>query len=214
MLVTGEDTELATRIGAVLEHAGAVVQRIHSTPTHEPSGMSEADAAVRELGGLDVLVNIGPASLPGDNPDPDRRSPEVERALEWSMERLLTTTEAALAAMTAGASIINVVSLSVRTLTSAHLALAAAVVDTTQDLAAFLAERGIRANVVLGGPSLEPAVEAALHTHDDGDSAAGAAQFDALVYLASESSRYVSGSVISVTRTADSPGPCPAEGVA
>lgn len=213
VLIMGEDAELAARIGAVFERAGAVVQRVHCASSHHPDGTAPigrapdssaaAHAAMRELGGLDVLVNIGPASLPGDSADPDRRSREVERALQRSMEHIVATTEAALGVMTAGGSIINVVGLSVRSLTAAHLALAAAVVDTTQDLAGILTERGIRANVVVGGPAVEPVVEGSLPAERNGQAAAVAAQFDALVYLASENSSYVSGSVISLTRKAD-----------
>ncbi|GHG42134.1 hypothetical protein GCM10012320_04800 [Sinomonas cellulolyticus] len=150
------------------------------------------DAAVQKLGGLDVLVNIGPAVLPGDHPDLEQRSPDVERALVRFMERLVTTTETALEAMSPGASIINVVALSVDPLTAAHEALAAAVVDTTQDWAAILMRRGIRVNVVVGGPSIDPAVEAELDGTDGEEPAAQSAQLDVLVYLASTNSSHVS----------------------
>lgn len=200
VLIMGEDAELAARLGTVFERAGAVVETARGIPTGESDGTLAAEAAVRELGGLDVLVNIGPGALPGDSPDPDQRSYEVERALTQFMGRLVTTTEAALAAMKAGASIINVVAMSVQTLTAAHQALAAAVVDTTQDWAAILMERGIRVNAVVGGPWLDPAVAAALDAPHDGQVTAESAQLDALVYLASTNSSHISGSVVSVAR--------------
>lgn len=205
VLITGEDAELAARLGTVFRRAGAVVGIIEGADIEDPDKTAAADAAVRELGGLDVLVNIGPAALPGDHPDPDERSPEVERALVRFMERLVMTTEVALGTMTAGASIINVVALSVGALTAAQEALAAAVVETTQSWAAVLIRRGIRVNVVVGGPALAPDVEAVLHRPTDGQPLGRSAQFDVLVYLASTNSSHVSGSVVSVARTTEAP---------
>lgn len=208
VLITGEDAELAARLGTVFKSAGAVVRTTDGLPDEELHGAGSPDAAVQKLGGLDVLVNIGPAVLPGDHPDLEQRSPDVERALVRFMERLVTTTETALEAMSPGASIINVVALSVDPLTAAHEALAAAVVDTTQDSAAILMRRGIRVNVVVGGPSIDPAVEAELDGTDGEEPAAQSAQLDVLVYLASTNSSHVSGSVVSVARafeTAEAP---------
>jgi NAD(P)-dependent dehydrogenase (short-subunit alcohol dehydrogenase family) len=200
VLITGEDTDLAVRLGTVFEQAGAVVRRTENLPPEGSDGTTAADEAVRELGGLDVLVNLGPSAIPGDSDDPDARTQETERALERSMARLVTTTEAVLEAMHAGASIINAAALSVRTLTLAHQALAAAIVDTTEDWATVLIARGIRANVVVGGPILDPSIQAQLDHRSDGHRPDGDTELDAFLYLASENSSHVSGSVISVAR--------------
>lgn len=122
------------------------------------------------------------------------------------MALLVTTTEAALPSMKAGASIINTAALSARHLTPGQDALAAAVADTTQGWAEILSSRGIRANAVVGGPLLDPNVDADLADPDGAAPRGCEAELDAFVYLASQESSHVSGSVVSVSRSFADPG--------
>lgn len=200
VLVTGEDSELAERIARVLTRNGAVVD---VDTVRGDDGTAMTRAAVRKLGGLDVLVNIGPPGIPelGSNVRAIRRG--VERALQRSMSLLVTTTEAALPAMAKGASIINTVALSSPglVLTRAQEALATAVLETTQGWAQTLGPRGVRVNAVVGGPRWDPALEAPEDEEaQDRADLSDMEELDAFVYLASEESRHVSGSVIAVAR--------------
>lgn len=201
-LITGEDLDLAERLGVLFASCGATVEL---EPTDGISdGTSIARAAARRLGGLDVLVNTGMSTAPETDPGARSRAArrEVESVLERSMSLLVTTTEAALPAMGSGASIINTAAFSASepVLTPGQEALATAVVETTQGWAVTLGPRRIRVNAVVGGPRWHPELESRLdHGHTPGQPA-DEEELDAFVYLASGESRHVSGSVLAVAR--------------
>ncbi|WP_422935492.1 SDR family oxidoreductase [Sinomonas sp. P47F7] len=199
ILVTGEDPELSERLGAVFERCGAVLD---IEPADSADGTRIARSAARHLGGLDVLVNTGPAVIPevGERPAAVRRG--VERALEHSMALLVTTTEAALPSMNAGASIINTAGFSAHSLvlSRGQEALATAVLETTRGWAQALGPRGVRVNAVVGGPRWDPILEAKLDHGQRPEPVTDEEELDAFVYLASAESSHVSGSVIAVAR--------------
>ena len=199
ILVTGEDRDLAERLGTVFERCGALLEV-------EPAGSSDgtriARSAARSLGGLDVLVNTGPVAIPEVGARPSDIRSGVERALEHSMALLVTTTEAALPAMGAGASIINTAGFSAQglVLSRGQEALNTAVVETTRGWANALAPRGVRVNALVGGPRWDPLLEARLDHGRRPDTLTDEEELDAFVYLASTESSLLSGSVLAVAR--------------
>lgn len=207
VLIAGEDASLASRLRTVLARAGALVRvhilsesQVHGGNLTAEESTATAYEAVAQLGGIDVLINTGPADLPRDvSPSAPQ---DVERVLAESITLLVTITEAALSAMEPGASIINTVLYSSpsRGTQPALEALAGAVLDTTQGWAEVLGRRGIRVNAVAAAPSgittdtsqlgpyfLRPPV-------DDNE------ELDVFVYLASQESRRVTGSILGVAR--------------
>ena len=200
VLITGEDEILTQRLGRVLTFSEAVVA-INSA--EGPDSTRIVRAAVRELGGVDVLINTGPPWIPeeGSNPWAVRR--DVEKALQRSMSILVTATEAALPALNERASIINTVAFSTPglLLTRGQEALATAVLETTQGWAQTLGPRGIRVNAVVGGPRWDPDLEPLFdQEHHHEPAMTDFEELDAFVYLASEEACHVSGSVLAVAR--------------
>lgn len=199
ILVTGEDPELAERLGAVFERCGALLE---VEPAGSADGTRIARSAARSLGGLDVLVNTGPVVIPEVGTRPSDIRSGVEHALERSMALLVTTTEAALPAMGAGASIINTAGFSAQgpVLSRSQEALKTAVVETTRGWAHALGPRGVRVNAVVGGPRWDPLLEAGLDHGQRPDTLTDEEELDAFVYLASTESSLLSGSVLAVAR--------------
>jgi NAD(P)-dependent dehydrogenase (short-subunit alcohol dehydrogenase family) len=199
-LITGEDENLARRLGRVLTFSGALVVIELAVG---PDSTRIVRKAARELGELDVLVNTGPPSIPeeGSNPWTVRRG--VEKALQRSMSILVTATEAALPLLSERASVINTVAFSTPglLLTRGQEALATAVLETTQGWAQTLGPRGIRVNAVVGGPRWDPELESLVdHGHHPEPPMTDAEELDAFVYLASSGSCHVSGSVLAIAR--------------
>ncbi|WP_175637417.1 SDR family oxidoreductase [Sinomonas mesophila] len=168
-------------------------------PTAE-GGAATPEEALAELGGIDVLINTGPADLPrGVSPSAPQ---DVERALAESMSLLVTSTEAALPAMGPGASIINTVLYSSpsRGTESALEALAGAVLDTTQGWAEVLARRGIRVNAVAAAPTRNSTATSQAGPYLLGAPVDDDEELDVFVYLASQESCRVTGSILGVSR--------------
>ena len=207
VLIAGEDGGLAARLKAVLARAGALVwvrtyseEQVHGGNISAADGTATADEAVAELGGIDVLINTGPPDLPRDiSPSAPQA---VERALAESMSLLVTSTEAALAAMEPGASIINTVLYSShsRGTQPALEALAGAVLDTTQGWAEVLARRGIRVNAVAAAHTRIATDASQLGPYLLGPPVDDDEELDVFVYLASQESRRVTGSILGVAR--------------
>ncbi|MEA5456433.1 SDR family oxidoreductase [Sinomonas sp. JGH33] len=199
VLIAGEDGRLADRLGAVFLSFGAVLE-VLSAETADGTGI--ARLAAKELGRIDVLVNTGLPTAPEEGAQPLAIGRDVERALARSMTLLVTTTEAALLAMHAGASIINSVAYSSPglVLTRGQEALATAVLETTQGWAQSLAPRHIRVNAIVGGPRWDPLMEGRVDGNGRRKRPNDAEELDAFVYLASRSSYHVSGSVLAVAR--------------
>ncbi|GAB4100931.1 SDR family oxidoreductase [Sinomonas halotolerans] len=203
ILITGEDSLLARRLGEHFSRFGALLDvdpaPLDAGPPASPEeGSRMVHEAVESLGGLDVLINTGPAALPAELVPSSPRGLSLEgmeHALERSMSLLVSTTESAVREMGPGSSIVTTVLFASPPylLTPEQEALTEAVLDTTRGWADILSSRGIRVNAVAGGP--EWAAESLA-----GDDDVQEAELDPFVYLASRESRCVTGSVLGVAR--------------
>jgi len=168
--------------------------------------------AVRELGGLDVLVNNAGFQMARRESIADVTTADLDRVLKTNLYSLFWVTQAALEHLQEGASIINVSSIQAYQPSSSLLdyaATKAAINNFTVNLAAEVGERGIRVNAVAPGPiwtPLQPATQPAEKIEQFGaDTPLGRAGqpaevAPAFVFLASPSDAgYVSATVLGVT---------------
>ncbi|MFL5756548.1 MAG: glucose 1-dehydrogenase [Chloroflexota bacterium] len=162
------------------------------------------------FGRIDVLVNNAAFQLRRDAIE-DVPTDEWERTIRTNLTATFWLCREAVPAMQPGATIINVSSIQATQPSPSLLAYATtkgALVTFSKALAAQLAQRGIRVNVVAPGPVWTPLVAAT--TDPDGLSQFGADSLmgrpaqpvelaPAFVYLASPESSFVTGAVIPVT---------------
>ncbi|OLP58397.1 NAD(P)-dependent oxidoreductase [Xaviernesmea oryzae] len=168
------------------------------------------DTAVKELGGIDILVNNAAHQATfsdiGDIPDE-----EWELTFKVNIHAMFYLTKAAVPHMKEGGSIINTASINSDNPNPSLLAYATtkgAIQNFTAGLAQMLAEKGIRANAVAPGPIWTPLIPSTMPA--DKVSNFGkqvpmkrpgqpAELATAYVMLADPLSSYVSGATIAVT---------------
>jgi NAD(P)-dependent dehydrogenase (short-subunit alcohol dehydrogenase family) len=163
-----------------------------------------------ELGGIDILVNNAATQRQRERIE-DIPTEEWERILRTNLSGPFWLCRAVAAEMEPGGSIINVASIQAARPSPSLLAYATTkggLVTFSQALAAMLAPRGIRVNVVAPGPVWTPLVATTtdpgeLEHFGEGSAFGRPAQpaelAGAFVYLASSASSYVTGAVIPVT---------------
>lgn len=170
---------------------------------------SVIDDAVRELGGLDVLVNNAAYQMSVDSLT-DLSSEQLLRTFTTNVFATVWLIQAAVPHLQPGSSIVNTVSVQADTPSPALLDYAmtkAALVNLTTNLAQELGEKGIRVNAVAPGPVWTPLIPATMppdQVEDFGTQTplgrAGqpAELAPAYVHLASVESSYTSGAVVRV----------------
>jgi NAD(P)-dependent dehydrogenase (short-subunit alcohol dehydrogenase family) len=168
------------------------------------------DTAIRELGGIDILVNNAAhqATFESIEDIPDE---EWELTFRVNIHGMFYLTKAAVAHMQEGSAIINTASINADAPSPTLLAYATtkgAIQNFTAGLAQLLAEKGIRANTVAPGPIWTPLIPSTLPEHAviefgkdvpmkrPGQPAELATTY---VMLADPLSSYVSGATIAVT---------------
>jgi NAD(P)-dependent dehydrogenase (short-subunit alcohol dehydrogenase family) len=168
------------------------------------------DTAIRELGGIDILVNNAAhqATFESIEDIPDE---EWELTFRVNIHGMFYLTKAAVAHMQEGSAIINTASINADAPSPTLLAYATtkgAIQNFTAGLAQLLAEKGIRANTVAPGPIWTPLIPSTLPEHAviefgkdvpmkrPGQPAELATTY---VMLADPRSSYVSGATIAVT---------------
>ena len=151
-----EDAEV-TR--ALIEDAGRRAVLIPGDLTQESESRAAVTTAVRELGGLDVLVNNAGYQMARRESIADITTDELDRTFKTNLYALFWVTQTALEHMSAGASIINNGSIQAYQPSTSLLDYAstkAAITNFTVNLAAEVGPRGIRVNAVAPGPIWTP----------------------------------------------------------
>jgi NAD(P)-dependent dehydrogenase (short-subunit alcohol dehydrogenase family) len=168
------------------------------------------DRTVRELGGIDILVNNAAYQMAHEGLA-DLGGEELEHTFRTNVFATFHTCKAALGHLAPGSAIINTASEQAYKPSPSLLAYAAskaAIVNFTQNLAQQLIEHGIRVNAVAPGPVWTPLIPATMPAEQVssfgrqapiGRAAQPAEVAPAYVYLAAEESSYVAGEVLAVT---------------
>ncbi len=163
--------------------------------------------AVREFGGLDILVNNAAYQMTQSS-ILDMSPEEIDRVFRTNVYPLFYLCQAAIPQMPPGASIINSTSIQAYQ-PKPHLlhyaASKAAIANFTKGLSQELAERGIRVNAVAPGPVWTPLIPSTMDVEHFGEStplkrAAQPVEMAPIyVLLASTESSYVTGMVYGAT---------------
>ncbi|WP_343559252.1 SDR family oxidoreductase [Sphingobacterium sp.] len=168
------------------------------------------DLAVRELGGIDILVNNAAYQMAHKTLE-ELTSQEWDRTFETNIRSMFYLCRAAVPYMEAGSSIINTASVNSYHPNAVLLDYAAtkgAIQNFTANLAQMLLEqdKGIRVNAVAPGPVWTPLIPSTMPEPENfgKDSpikrpAQPAEIAPAYVFLASEESSYIAGATIAVT---------------
>jgi NAD(P)-dependent dehydrogenase (short-subunit alcohol dehydrogenase family) len=202
------------------EDAQAVKQLVEAEGRHcllIPGDISEPahcrhiiDEAVRELGGIDILVNNAAHQASIDAIE-DITDEEWQHTFATNIHAMFYLTKAAAPHMASGGSIINTASVNADTPSPQLLAYATtkgAIQNFTAGIAQLLAEKGIRANCIAPGPVWTPLIPSTMppeKVRDFGGNvpmkrpAQPAELAPAYVLLASDEASYISGATIAVT---------------
>jgi NAD(P)-dependent dehydrogenase (short-subunit alcohol dehydrogenase family) len=203
--VLDRDPEAAGRTVAEIAAAGGTAISIIADVTDDADCARAVSDAGDALGSLDVLVNNVAAWSPAElfDVEPDR----FDELLELNLKTAWMMSRHAVRMMGAGGAIVNVASVAARRAGTVYGLGKAALESMTQGAAYLLGERGIRANAVELGALWTGAVAAnlppeareprrrmvALQTEGDCWDAASA-----VLFLASDRARWISGQVLSV----------------
>ncbi|NEJ12636.1 SDR family oxidoreductase [Rhizobium leguminosarum] len=168
------------------------------------------ETAVKELGGIDILVNNAAHQASFKSSD-EISDEEWELTFKVNIHSMFYLTKAAVAHMKPGSAIINTASINSDSPNPTLLAYATtkgAIQNFTAGLAQLLAEKGIRANAVAPGPIWTPLIPSTLPEESVSNfgkqvpmkrPGQPAELATAYVMLADPLSSYVSGTTIAVT---------------
>jgi hypothetical protein len=213
VLITHLDSEEhdAEQTAHWIREAGRSVVTVPTDLRAEQNCREVVDTAVREFGGIDVLVSNAGYQMSQDAGLEDITTEQFDRVMKTNVYALFWLCKAAVPHMAPGSSVIT--SSSVQAFQpSPHLldyaASKAAIVNFTKGLGHNLLERGIRANSVAPGPVWTPLIPA---TMDEkklesfgaqapmGRAAQPAELAPFYVFLASQESSYMTSEVLGVT---------------
>jgi NAD(P)-dependent dehydrogenase (short-subunit alcohol dehydrogenase family) len=206
-----EEEEDAQETVRLVEEAGQRAVTCPGDVRDEKYCTSLVETTVKELGGIDVLVNNAAYQMAQDDGLLGITTEQLDRVLKTNLYALFWITKAAVPHMTSGASIINTSSIQATQPTPALLDYAstkAAILNFTKGLAQQLGEKGIRVNAVCPGPIWTPLIPATMSEEKvesfGGETPLGRAGqpaelAPAYVFLASQESSYVTGDRIAVT---------------
>jgi NAD(P)-dependent dehydrogenase (short-subunit alcohol dehydrogenase family) len=202
-----EDAQATQRL---VEEAGCKAILVPGDIQSAKHCRSIVERAVRELGGIDILVNNAAHQATFKSID-DISDEEWELTFRVNIHAMFYLTKAAVPHMKSGSAIINTASINADTPNPTLLAYATtkgAIQNFTAGLAQLLGEKGIRANAVAPGPIWTPLIPSTMPEEavaNFGKSVpmkrAGqpAELATAYVMLADPLSSYVSGATIAVT---------------
>jgi hypothetical protein len=193
-----------------VEAAGRKCLKLPGDIRDENHCRSLVDQSIAQLGKLDILVNNAAFQASHDKIE-DWTSEEWDRAFRTNVYAMFYLSKAALPRMPAGGAIINTASVQAYQPKGALLAYSAtkgAVVTFTKALADLAIERGVRSNAVAPGPVWTPLIPSTMpqeYVKQFGQKskmkrpAQPAELAPAYVFLASQESSYVTGSVVDMT---------------
>ncbi len=157
-----EETEDAEKTAKLIEAEGGKAAALRFDLSDEQGCADAVAAAVKALGGLDVLVNnVAEQHVVKDLKDIDAE--QIERTFRTNIFSYLLTTKHALEHLKTGSAIVNTVSVTAYRGSGGLVDYAAtrgAAVAFTRSLAKQLMDKGIRVNGVAPGPIWTPLIPA------------------------------------------------------
>jgi NAD(P)-dependent dehydrogenase (short-subunit alcohol dehydrogenase family) len=204
------EDEDARDTAALVEKAGRKAVLISGDLTSREHCRAVVDQAVRELGGLDVLVNNAAFQMTHETVE-EITDEEWQHTFDTNITAMFRLVQAALPHLGEGASIINTSSVNYDQPKPTLLPYATtkgAIANFTAGLAQMLGERGIRVNAVAPGPIWTPLIPSTMPPEQVAEfgkntplGRPGEPKEVAPVYvlLASDEGSYISGAVIPVT---------------
>ncbi len=206
-----EEEQDAQETVRLVEEAGRRAVRCPGDVREEAYCVELVETTVRELGGIDVLVNNAAYQMAQEDGLLGITTEQLDRVLKTNLYALFWITKAAVPHMGAGASIINTSSIQASQPSPGLLDYAsskAAILNFTRGLAQQLGDKGIRVNAVCPGPIWTPLIPATMSEEKVdsfgeetplGRAGQPAELAPAYVFLASQESSYVTGDRIAVT---------------
>ncbi|MGI8434197.1 MAG: SDR family oxidoreductase [Nocardioidaceae bacterium] len=207
----------ADEVVALVEKSGRRAVAVPGDLSSEKANVALVDAAVKELGGLDIVVSVA-GHQQACEAIADLTNEEFDLTFKTNVYGLFWLCKAALPHLQPGSSIITTSSVQAYTPSPQLLDYAstkAAINAFSKALAQQVGEKGIRVNVVAPGPIWTPlqvsggqptdALPSFGEQSELGRAGQPAELASAYVYLASAESSYTSGSTLSVTGGSPTP---------
>lgn len=204
------EDEDARETARVVEAAGRKAILARGDIGEEGHCQALVERAVREFGGLDILVNNAAFQMSHEGLE-DLPSAEIEHTFRTNIFAMFYLSKAALPRMREGGVIINTASIQAYQPSPTLLAYATtkgAIVTFTKGLAQDAVKRGIRVNAVAPGPVWTPLIPSTIPPEQAekfgqdsifGRPAQPIELAPSYVFLASDESRFITGEVLGVT---------------
>jgi NAD(P)-dependent dehydrogenase (short-subunit alcohol dehydrogenase family) len=195
----------------LVEEAGRTGVAVRGDITDERHCQELIDRAVRDLGGLDILVNNAAYQMAQEKGIAGISTEQFDRVLKTNLYAMFRLCKAALPHLAEGSTIINTSSIQAFDPSPQLLDYAttkAGIANFTKALAQDLADRGVRVNAVAPGPIWTPLIPATMPQEKvrqfgqdtpEGRPGQPAELAPAYVFFASQESSYVTGEVLGVT---------------
>jgi NAD(P)-dependent dehydrogenase (short-subunit alcohol dehydrogenase family) len=205
-----EDAD-ATETVRLVEEAGRQAVRCPGDIRDEDTCTKIIDTAVRELGGLDILVNNAAYQMAQQGGIADITTEQFDQVMKTNLYAMFWLCKKAIPHLQPGSTIINTSSVQAVSPSPELLDYAttkAGIQNFTKGLAQGLAEKGIRVNAVAPGPIWTPLIPATMpveraESHGESTPLGRAGQpaevAPAYVFLASQESSYITAEMIAVT---------------
>ncbi len=195
----------------LVQEAGRTCVTVATDLREEENCQALIDTAVRELGGLDVLVNNAAYQMAQPGGITDITTEQFDRVMKTNLYAMFWLCRGAVPHLRPGSSIINTCSIQATSPSPELLDYAttkAGIVNFTKGLGQSLAEKGIRVNSVAPGPIWTPLIPATMPEETVAsfgeDTPLGrvgqpAELAPVFVFLASQEASYITAEVIAVT---------------
>lgn len=205
-----EDADARETIRLV-EDAGRRGVAVRGDITDEAHCQELVDRTVRDLGGIDILVNNAAYQMSQDKGILGISTEQFDRVLKTNLYAMFWLCKAAIPHLAEGSAIINTASIQAFDPSPQLLDYAttkAGIANFTKALAADLAEQGIRVNAVAPGPVWTPLIPSTMPKEKveqfgtdtpQGRPGQPAELAPAYVFFASQESSYVTGEILGVT---------------